>query len=74
MIESVSARRKSSNLGGARPGAGRPAELKDPKRVTFNLESKDHEALLRRAEREGRPVGELIREAVRRFLAGRRTR
>jgi len=64
--------RKESGRGGARPGSGRPAELRDATRVTFHIEKADLDMLKRRAETAESTVGELLRAAAKAYLKGRR--
>jgi hypothetical protein len=68
----MGAGKQKSRVGGARPGAGRPAELRDAKRLTFHIEEADLEKLRTEAEKSERTVGELLREAVKAYLKGRK--
>jgi len=61
-------------MGGARPGSGRPRELDDRVRVTSYVERTEAEALERRAAKEGKSVASVIREAIQAYVAPRRRR
>jgi hypothetical protein len=65
------AKRKSSR-GGARQGAGRPAELTDPVRITLGFERADIEALQRIGEALDRSVASLVREGAQLVIGRRR--
>jgi len=65
----VAAKRKGT-WGGAREGAGRPPELDDAVRFTFDIPRRDLDALRTLSERVQVPAAALIREAVRRLLRG----
>ena len=68
----MTARKQKSRVGGARPGAGRPAELRDAKRLSFHIEESDLSALREEAAESERTVGEVLREAVKAHLGRRR--
>ena len=61
-------KKKASGRGGWRPGAGRKPELKDPVRITVDLEGPGHQRLRREADKRDVPLSALVREAVRAFL------
>ena len=67
-------RRKHGGWGGPRPGSGRPALFDESTDLTVRFPSDHFEALKRRAEAQGVSVAELVREAVRLFLARCRKR
>ena len=56
---------KKKKTGGARPGAGRKAEFKEPKRLTIILELKNFEYLKNKFPEHGelaREISKLIKE------------
>ena len=61
-------RQRSGQRGGARPGAGRPRVLVDPKRLAIDVEREDLDALEVLARRQGASVAGLVRKAVRQFV------
>ena len=66
--------RKKSGWGGRREGAGRPSEVQDPVRFTFDLERADMETLRALSEQQGISTARLVRDAVRRLLRGQRSK
>ena len=62
-------KRKRGGWGGPRPGSGRPALFDESTDLTVRFPREHFEELKRRAEGQGVSVAELVREAVRRFLA-----
>jgi predicted DNA-binding ribbon-helix-helix protein len=58
--------------GGRRAGAGRKPVLKNPGRVTVNLEKEDLESLQDEAQDHDLSVGELIRKLVTSHIKRRR--
>lgn len=64
---------KTTRWGGKREGAGRPSEVQDPVRFTFDVERAEMKALKVIAESRGISVAKLVRGAVRAYL-GRRER
>lgn len=65
-------KRKTATHGGARPGAGRPSLVKNPRSMRVNVEREDYEALQQIAEESDTTITELIRRAIRSFLRQRR--
>jgi hypothetical protein len=65
----VAARKKAWGRGGWRPGSGRKPVLKDAVSVTLDLERESHDALEALAAVRSVPRAELIRDAIRRYLA-----
>jgi hypothetical protein len=67
----VAARRKGT-WGGPRPGSGRPALFEKPKDLTVRFSKDEIDALAVLAEQKGVSTAELVREAVRQYVARRR--
>lgn len=72
-LPGVAARRKNGR-GGARPGAGRKPELKDPHRYTMDFEGPQMDALEAIAQERGTSIASVVREAVDAYLRRRRRR
>jgi len=68
------AARKKDGRGGARPGAGRKPELKDPYRYTMDFEGPQMDALEAIAEERRASIASVVREAVDAYLRRRRKR
>ena len=68
------ARRKKSTHGGARPGAGRTALLRDRVGLTVQFDGEVYKRLAKLAEKREKSIGSLVREAVRIYLKRRRGR
>ncbi len=66
--------RKKTRWGGTREGAGRPSEVEDPIRFTFDLERTEMEALRALSEARGVSVAKIVRRAVRAYVRRRGTR
>lgn len=60
--------------GGKRPGSGRPLEISERVRVTSYIERSEADAVERRAEKDGKSVASVIREAIQAYIAPRRGR
>ena len=60
----MATRKRSTGRGGARPGAGRPAQFKKKVKVSFDMEQDEYEALREIAERWDEPVTSVIRRAL----------
>ena len=71
-LETVAERRKKSGHGGARPGAGRPKEMKNAVGYRLQIEQEDLEALRALSRERKLPVSELIRRAIRTLLRRQR--
>ena len=54
--------------GGKRRGAGRPSEVEEPVRFTFDLERSDMDALKAISEARGVSVAKIVRGSVRAYL------
>ena len=67
-LGAVAESRKKSGHGGARPGAGRPKEMKDAVGYRLQIEREDLEALRALSRNRKLPVAELIRRAIRTLL------
>jgi hypothetical protein len=65
-------KRKKGQHGGARPGAGRPALVKNPHSLRVSVERDEYEALQKIAERSGKSVAEIVRDSIRSFLRRRK--
>ena len=59
---------KKPHWGGRRAGAGRPSEVDEPVRFTFDVERADLNALKAIAEARGVSVAKLVRGSVRAYL------
>ena len=70
----VAAKKKASGRGGWRPGSGRKAILKDPARITIDMERTDLEALSALADAKGVSTAQMIRNAVSTLLRRHRSR
>lgn len=68
----VAAKKKASRRGGRRPGAGRKPLLREPARITIDMERADLDALSALAEQRAVPVAQVIRDAVRGVLRRQR--
>ncbi len=62
------AARKKPRWGGKRDGAGRPSEVEDPVRFTFDVERAEMDELKTIASDRGQSVAKVVREAVRAYL------
>ena len=65
-------RKQKTGRGGARPGSGRPALLRDRVRFMVHLERTDLEALQELADEDEVSVGQIIRDILSRSLRRRR--
>ncbi len=70
----MATRRSKSGWGGRRAGSGRKPILDDPRRVTFDLEVTELEALQELAQRQSVSVAALLRKIVRAYIGRRRGR
>lgn len=70
----VAARKKASGRGGWRPGAGRKSAFEDSVDRTIRFERRDLGALEGLATARGATTSDLVREAVRVYLARSRKR
>lgn len=70
----VAARKKASGRGGWRPGAGRKPAFEDSVDRTIRFERRDLGALEGLATARGLTTSDLVREAVRVYLARSRAR
>ncbi len=68
VLDSMATRKRSTGRGGARPGAGRPAQFKDKVKVSFDMERKDYEDLQEIAHRWDQSVTAVIRRALQTLL------
>ncbi len=68
------ARRKKSTHGGARPGAGRNTLLRNRVGLTVQFDGDTYERLTELAEKRGKSIGAVVREAVARHLSRRKDR
>lgn len=68
----VAARKTKGTWGGWRPGAGRKPVLKEPRRITLDVEGADFAALESIAQRRETSVAETIRIAIRSYLKRQR--
>jgi hypothetical protein len=59
---------KKPRWGGKRDGAGRPSEVEDPVRFTFDVERAEMDELKTIAELRGESVAKLVRAAVRAYV------
>lgn len=57
-----------SNHGGKRKGAGRPAELDEPRRMELKLDKSDWKDLVRFARRERISKSQVLRQALRMYV------
>lgn len=64
--------RKKTGRGGARPGAGRPALMRDPVVFSVTVERNDYDALSTEAESRGVTLATVVREALRAYARRRR--
>ena len=55
--------------GGARPGSGRPREIKDPVRIGLYLSRRQTKQLAKAATRAGLTRNEALRRAIAEYLA-----
>jgi hypothetical protein len=60
--------KRNRTWGGRRDGAGRKREVRDPRRLTIDLESPDYAALETIASEADRSVASVVREAVAEYL------
>jgi len=70
----VATSKKASGRGGWRPGSGRKAILKDPARITIDMERADLEALAALADAKGVSTAQMVRDSVRALLKRQRSR
>jgi hypothetical protein len=70
----MAGRKKASGWGGYRPGAGRKPAIKDSLDRTIRFEREDLEALDDLATARGVSTSDLIREAIKSYLARRSKR
>ena len=66
--------RRKSRWGGKREGAGRPSEVGDPVRFTFDVERAEMDSMKAIAEERGVSVASLVRAAVRAYLRRQRAK
>jgi hypothetical protein len=66
------AKKKASGRGGARPGAGRPAIMREPTPFTVTIDREDYDALAKIAEEQGVTLAALVRETLQRRARRRR--
>ena len=64
----MATRKRSTGWGGARRGAGRPAEFEDKVKVSFDMEREDFEQLEKIAERWDESVAAVIRRTLQTLL------
>ena len=62
------AAREKPRWGGKRDGAGRPSEVEEPVRFTFDVERAEMDELKTIASDRGQSVAKVVREAVRAYL------
>ncbi len=67
-------RKKKTGRGGARPGAGRKPELREPHRYSMDFEGPQMDALEQIASEREVSIASVVREAVDAYLARRRKR
>jgi hypothetical protein len=65
--------KKKSGHGGWREGAGRKPFLNGAERLSVSLEEPEYKAVERLAEKRGVSIASVIREAVKAYVAKRRT-
>jgi hypothetical protein len=65
---------KKNTHGGARPGSGRKAILKDPKSIKIKFDGEVYDRLAEAATERETSIGALVREAVRASLPKLRKR
>ncbi len=70
----ASRRKKKTGWGGARPGAGRKPELREPYRYSMDFEGPQMDALEQIASEREVSIASVVREAVDAYLARRRKR
>ena len=68
----ASGRKSGGTWGGARRGAGRPAFFEESEDLTVRFPREDLDAITRLAKEREVSAAELVREAVRRYVARRR--
>ena len=68
MLHIMASRKRSTGWGGARRGAGRPAEFEDKVKVSFDMERKEYEDLQEIAHRWDQSVTAVIRRALQTLL------
>ncbi len=69
----MTATRKRTNRGGKRPGAGRPATLRNPTVFALRLEQETVDELAHLADGERRPLATYARQVLEAHVQARRT-
>ena len=72
MIGWVASGRRKGTWGGRRDQAGRKPFLRDRRRAAVDLDGRDFQRIQEIADKSDRAVAEVLREAVREYLARRR--